>query len=142
MSGHEQEYLLYDTLDSSGACWNVVSNQIGMFDYQSGSDGNVMGWDDHGYGRDRVTRFLDDRRPSNPIVITGDLHCSWVSDLKAYYPDEDSDTVGTSITSGLGEWYEEAYRGHLDQNPTPGSSTSAAVATCAAISPKKSGVWT
>jgi alkaline phosphatase D len=89
MLGHEQEYLLYDTLDSSGACWNVVSNQIGMFDYQSGSDGNVMGWDDHGYGRDRVTRFLDDRQPSNPIVITGDLHGSWVSDLKAYYPDED-----------------------------------------------------
>ena len=122
MIGHEQEYLLYDTLDSSGARWNVVGNQIGMFDYQSGSDGNVMGCDDHGYGRDRVTRFLDDRRPSNPIVVTSDLHCSWVSDLKAYYPDADSDTVGTelvgtSITSGLGEWYEEAYRGHLDQNP-------------------------
>ena len=43
MLGHEQEYLLYDTLDSSGARWNVVGNQIGMFDYQSGSDGNVMG---------------------------------------------------------------------------------------------------
>ena len=25
--------------------------------------------------------------------------------------------MGTSITSGLGEYYEEAYRGHLDQNP-------------------------
>jgi alkaline phosphatase D len=50
------------------------------------------------------------------------LHCSWVSGLKAYYPDPDSATVetefvGTSITSGLGEWYEEAYKGHLDQNP-------------------------
>jgi hypothetical protein len=52
---------------------------------------------------------LDDRRLSNPIVITGDLHCSWVSDLKAYYPNVDSDTVGTefvgtSITLGLGEY--------------------------------------
>jgi alkaline phosphatase D len=65
---------------------------------------------------------LDDRRPSNPILITGDLHCSWVSDLKAYYPNEDSNTVGTefvgaSITSSLGEYYKEAYRGHLDQDP-------------------------
>jgi alkaline phosphatase D len=25
--------------------------------------------------------------------------------------------VGASITSGLGEYYEEAYRGHLDQTP-------------------------
>jgi alkaline phosphatase D len=122
MLGHEQEDWLYDTLDSSGARWNVIGNQIGMFDYQSGSDGNIMGWDDHGYARDRVARFLDDRRPSNPVVITGDLHCSWVSDLKAYYPDPDSETVGTefvgtSITSSLGDWYREAYEGHLEQNP-------------------------
>ena len=122
MLGQEQEYWLYDTLDSSETRWNVIGNQIGMFDYQSGPDGNIMGWDDHGYARDRVTRFLDDRRPSNPVVITGDLHCSWVSDLKAYYPDEDSATVGTefvgtSITSGLGEWYQEAYKYHLGQNP-------------------------
>ena len=93
-----------------------------MFDYQAGSDGNIMGWDDHGYARDRITRYLDDRRPSNPVIITGDLHCSWASDLKAYYPDENSTTVGTefvgtSITSGLGEYYAEAYEGHLEENP-------------------------
>jgi alkaline phosphatase D len=46
----------------------------------------------------------------------------WVADLKAYDPDEDSDTVGTefvgtSITSGLGEYYEEACKYHLGQNP-------------------------
>jgi hypothetical protein len=79
----------------------------------------------------------DDRRPSNPIVITGDLHCSWVADLKAYYPNEDSDTVctefvGTSITSGLGEYYKEAYRGFEERTE----------ATCAVMSPKKSGAWT
>jgi alkaline phosphatase D len=65
---------------------------------------------------------LDNRRPSNPILITGDLHCSWVSDLKADFRDESSDTVGTefigtSITSGLGEAYAEEYKGHRDQNP-------------------------
>jgi alkaline phosphatase D len=122
MIGHDQETWLLDRLVGSGARWNVIGNQIGMFDYQSGSDGNIMGWDDHGYGRDRIMRFLDDFRPSNPVVITGDLHCSWVADLKAYFGNEDSDTVGTefigtSITSGLGESYLEAYEGHLDQNP-------------------------
>jgi alkaline phosphatase D len=122
MVGHEQETWLLDHLESSGARWNVIGNQIGMFDYQAGEDGNMMGWDDHGYARDRIMRFLDDFRPSNPVVITGDLHCSWVSDLKAYYPDENSATVGTefigtSITSGLGESYAEAYEGHLEQNP-------------------------
>lgn len=122
MVGKEQETWLLDRLASSGARWNVIGNQIGMFDYQAGEDGNMMGWDDHGYARDRIMRYLDDFRPSNPVVITGDLHCSWVSDLKAYYPDENSATVGTefigtSITSSLGESYAEKYKGHLEQNP-------------------------
>jgi alkaline phosphatase D len=122
MIGHDQEKWLVDGIDSSVARWNIIGNQIGMFDYQSGSDGNIMGWDDHGYARDRIMNYLAKRRPSNPVVITGDLHCSWVSDLKADFHDENSDTVGTefvgtSITSGLGEWYREAYTGHLDQNP-------------------------
>jgi len=93
-----------------------------MFDYSAGSEGDLMGWDDHGYARDRIARFLDDYSPSNPVVITGDLHCSWVSDLKAYYPDEDSATVGTefigtSITSGLGESYANEYKEHREDNP-------------------------
>ena len=119
--GQEQESWLFEGLGSEYR-WNVIPQQIGMFDYASGSEGNLMGWDDHGYARDRIMRYLDDYRPSNPVVITGDLHCSWVSDLKAYFPDENSATVGTefvdtSITSGLGEYYREAYEGHRQQNP-------------------------
>jgi alkaline phosphatase D len=122
MIGHEQEEWLVETLEGSNAQWNVIGNQIGMFDYQSGLQGNIMGWDDHGYARDRIMRYLDTRRPSNPVVITGDLHCSWVSDLKADFSDENSETVGTefvgtSITSGLGKRYQVAYEGHLNQNP-------------------------
>jgi alkaline phosphatase D len=56
-----------------------------------------MGWDQHGYTRDRIMRFLADNRPSNPVVITGDLHCSWVSDLKSDFSDENSATVGTEF---------------------------------------------
>jgi alkaline phosphatase D len=122
MLGREQEGWLLDTFDASEARWNVIAQQIGMFDYASGSEGNIMGWDDHGYGRDRIMYYLATQRPSNPVVITGDLHCSWVSDLKADFRDESSETVGTefvgtSITSGLGEAYAELYKGHLEQNP-------------------------
>jgi alkaline phosphatase D len=120
--GREQEGWLFDTFDASEARWNVIAQQIGMFDYASGSEGNIMGWDDHGYARDRIMYYLALQRPSNPVVITGDLHCSWVSDLKADFRDESSETVGTefvgtSITSGLGESYAELYKGHLEQNP-------------------------
>ena len=122
MIGKEQEAWLFETLDSSEARWNVIAQQIGMFDYASGRRGDIVGWDGHGYARDRILRHLDGARPSNPVVITGDLHCSWVSDLKADFSDESSDTVGTefvgtSVTSGLGESYARAYERHLEQNP-------------------------
>jgi alkaline phosphatase D len=80
---------------------------IGLLFIPAGTGGWIAGWV---FVALLCGVTLDDRRPSNPIVITGDLHCSWVFDLKAYF-------VGTSIASGLGEYYKEAYRGHLDQNP-------------------------
>ena len=66
-------------------------------------------------------KFLRDRKPTNPIVITGDIHSSWVSDLKVNWKDEKSPVVasefiGTSISSGgdgseerplLPDWYRE-----------------------------------
>ena len=68
-----------------------------------------------------VLRFLADRKPSNPIVITGDIHSSWVSDLKVKWKDENApvvatEFVGTSISSGgdgvdqqvaTPDWYRE-----------------------------------
>jgi alkaline phosphatase D len=60
-----------------------------------------------GYPRDRadLVRFLADRRVSNPVVLTGDIHSNWVNDLR---PDDRrpeqpvvaTEFVGTSITSG------------------------------------------
>ena len=122
MIGNDQEEWLLGRMASSDARWNVIGNQIGMFDYASGSDGNILGWDAHGSARDRIMRSLYDFGPSNLVVITGDLHCSWVSDLKVDFRDENSETVGTefvgtSISASLSEFYAEAYKGHLDQNP-------------------------
>jgi hypothetical protein len=33
---------------------------MGVFDYASGSEGNIMGWDDHGCARDRTMRYLNE----------------------------------------------------------------------------------
>jgi alkaline phosphatase D len=50
-------------------------------------------------------KFLAQRKPSNPIVLTGDIHTNWVTDLKADFDRPESAIVGTeftgtSITSG------------------------------------------
>jgi len=63
------------------------------------------------------------RRPSNPVVLTGDIHSNWVNDLKVDFRDEKSpavatELVGTSITSG-GDGLDmpERLTGVLAENP-------------------------
>jgi alkaline phosphatase D len=78
-------------------------------------------WNAYEVCRDRMMRYLLERKPSNPIVITGDIHSNWVSDLKVDWKDEKATVVateftGTSISSsgdGIDEhanaqaWYRE-----------------------------------
>ena len=52
------------------------------------------------------------KKPSNPLVLGGDVHCTWVADLKPDFDDPRSRTVatefvGTSITSQLGRTQAE-----------------------------------
>ena len=82
--------------------------------------------------------------PEGTVVITGDLHCSWVADLKVDLSDENSDTVGTefigtSISASLSEWYIDAYKWHRDQNPHVKYFDERTGAMCAASLPPTSG---
>jgi alkaline phosphatase D len=81
-----------------------------------GSDG----WDGYAADRARILRFLEARRPSNPVVLGGDMHSFWVNDLKLenHRPGAKvlaSEFVGTSISSS-GPLYE-LYRTYLADNP-------------------------
>ena len=62
-------------------------------------------WDGYVAPRDRLLRVLADVPPSNPVVITGDVHSNWVTELKSNFDDPRSATVatefiGTSMSSG------------------------------------------
>ena len=98
-----------DGLRSSRARWNVLANQVMMaqvWQLQDGTKTYAMDrWDGYVEARKRLFTFLAQTRPSNPIVITGDLHTNWVADLKLDFDNPASRTVGTefigtSITSG------------------------------------------
>src|SRR5262249_26144067 len=59
----------------------------------------------YGAERMRLIRFPADRSVPNPIVLTGDIHSSWVNDLRVddRRPEEPvvaAEFVGTSISSG------------------------------------------
>ncbi len=107
--GAAQEAWLKQSLDKSPARWNVIANQVLMarIDRAPGPEEAVSTdqWSGYEACRDRMMHFLADRKPSNPIVITGDIHSSWVSDLKVNWKEETSPAVatefiGTSISSG------------------------------------------
>ncbi len=125
--GDEQERWLIAGLDRSDVRWNVIAQQVMMarVDFAPG-DEERFGmdiWSGYETARRRLMQFLEDRRPSNPIVLTGDIHTSWVNDLKVDYTDERAPTVatelvGTSISSGGdGSDTRPTTAGMLAENP-------------------------
>ncbi|MDA0590194.1 MAG: alkaline phosphatase D family protein [Planctomycetota bacterium] len=107
--GDRQEQWLMQTLHESPATWNVLAQQVMMArvdrDPESGIAWSMDQWAGYHVARHRMLSFLENRRISNPVVLTGDIHKNWVNDLKVDFDDEKSETVatefvGTSITSG------------------------------------------
>ena len=52
-----------------------------------------------------IVRFMADRKISNPVVLTGDIHSNWANELriddrKMDTPAVAAEFVGTSISSG------------------------------------------
>jgi alkaline phosphatase D len=95
---------------------------MAQFDYDPGSGISVNHdqWDGYAAERDRILTFIQQYRPSNPIVLAGDWHSSWVNDLKADFHNPSSETlatefVGTSISSGCG--WKDNVEAALSANP-------------------------
>ncbi|GAA0915061.1 alkaline phosphatase D family protein [Virgisporangium aurantiacum] len=105
MTGDEQERWLLDGLHSSSR-WNLIANQtqLASVDHQAGPE-EWWEWDNwDGYRAQR--RRLLERFPAvnNPVVITGDRHATWVSDLRPDFDRPDTpvvgaELVGSSVTS-------------------------------------------
>jgi alkaline phosphatase D len=109
LTGPQQERWLLDGLARSQARWNVIAQQVVMAEYSREVESelryNMDAWTGYPAARNRILGFLHRRRPSNPVVLTGDVHTNWVADLKADFDNPRSATVGaefvgTSISSG------------------------------------------
>jgi alkaline phosphatase D len=102
LTGPDQERWLLDGLDRSAARWNVIAQQV-MFaalnhDPPPGQAAfNMDQWDGYQAARARIVAFLRQRQPRNPVVLAGDIHSSWVNELKADFANPDSATLGTEL---------------------------------------------
>ena len=110
MLGTEQERWLFEQLANVRATWTVVAQQVPMF-ARDASAANPQAqysmdkWDGYTADRDRVFARLKETNAPNPIVLSGDVHMHYGSDLKLDFRNPRSQTIGTeftntSITSG------------------------------------------
>ncbi len=106
--GEAQEQWLLANLARSGARWNVIAQQtlMAQLDRKVGPGQRFWtdGWDGYPAARRRLLDVLARKKAANPLVIGGDVHCFWVTDLKPDFDDPRSpvvgaEFVGTSITS-------------------------------------------
>jgi alkaline phosphatase D len=109
LMGSAQERWLLRGLQQSSARWNIIAQQVMVapMDSKEGTEQmfSMDQWSGYAMARQRFLEFLRDRKPSNPVVLTGDIHTNWVNDLKPEFYDEKSpvvatEFVGTSISSG------------------------------------------
>ena len=112
LTGEDQERWLRAGLDHSPARWNVIAQQVMMSRVQFPNPAgpvppvlaNLDQWDGYAPHRTRLLRHLADAAVANPVVLSGDIHSTWLSELKVDFdrPEEASvavEFVATSISS-------------------------------------------
>ncbi|GAA4594776.1 alkaline phosphatase D family protein [Planotetraspora phitsanulokensis] len=109
ITGAEQEAWLLDGFRRSQARWDVIGQQV-FFAQRDNNAGPAKvtsqdAWDGYVASRQRITQGWVDAEVRNAVVLTGDVHAHWASDLKLDYDDPTGPSVGselvtTSISTG------------------------------------------
>jgi len=108
MLGRQQSGWLASRLIESPTRWNVLAQQVmlGMIDRTPGEESRYAmdQWPGYLAERRRLLEFMHEREISNPVILTGDIHSSWVNDLRAddrepELPVLATEFVGTGISS-------------------------------------------
>ncbi|MEM7041372.1 MAG: alkaline phosphatase D family protein [Pseudomonadota bacterium] len=101
--GLEQEAWLSDRLAMSKTTWNALAQQVPMFSLDQSAAGlgryHMDKWDGYEGTRRRLYQALAQRRPSNPVILSGDVHTHWAADIRSMPEDPTSPIVGAELTT-------------------------------------------
>ena len=126
--GARQRDWLFEGLATTNARWNVLAQQVMVARLRrTNADGDetwsMDKWDGYPAERQAMLGVLTEVGTPNPIVLTGDIHSSYVADLHTDFDDLSSpiaatELVGTSITSnGDGQDMTPGGERRLSNNP-------------------------
>jgi alkaline phosphatase D len=127
ITGPDQEAWLLGGFAQSTARWDVLGQQV-FFSQRDADAGpltvtSMDAWDGYAASRQRIAQGWVDAGVRNPVVLTGDVHAHWASEVKLDFADPAAPSVGTelvcsSITSG-GDGLDEPTGTHpwFPQNP-------------------------
>lgn len=80
--GPTQFNWLKNNLSSSTKRWNIVGQQVMLSPIELfGTPLNYDQWDGYNYERQQLLNFVVDSAINNFVVLTGDIHTSWVHDI-------------------------------------------------------------
>lgn len=105
--GSTQFNWLTNELSNSTAKWRIMGQQVMMAPLEVfGAALNDDQWDGYNYEREQLYDHIQNNNIDNIVVLTGDIHTSWVNDLARDNYDENNCTgsvgieyVVTSVTS-------------------------------------------
>jgi len=104
MLGAAQERWLGQGLARSRGRWTVIGQQM-LFSslVQPMRDGTLgvwsEGWDGYPLARKRITDRLAAAKTPNPVILGGDIHSYWVTDVKTDYRDPRAPTVASEFVA-------------------------------------------
>jgi alkaline phosphatase D len=104
MLGTEQEAWFADGMKHAAARWNVVVQQTLMADVDRGTNGHHTYWADGWSGYPMARQKLLEAVAASPVrdtlVLGGDVHSFWATDLKRDFTKPDAPTVATEFVGG------------------------------------------
>ncbi len=111
--GRRQYRWLVSELAASTATWKVLLNQVMMAPLLNGAGTPLYAdqWDGYRAERTRLFDTLDRLGIENLLVLTGDIHSAWISELP-HYRDRDTVSVGvecictstSALDRGISTW--------------------------------------
>jgi alkaline phosphatase D len=129
LTGVAQMRWLERSLTRSSSRWNVIAQQVMMTQWDgtalTGFQSplfNVDAWDGYQASRSHLLDLIGERGVKNTVVLSGDIHSSWVADLKRDFADVAAapvatEFVGTSISSDFPASFIPIAQATLPANP-------------------------